>query len=192
MVSVTEWLLLVWPTTVLLKEMLVVDNVTGAVPVPVRATVCGLLNALSVNVSAPVAAPSPVGVNVTPTAQFPLAAMLAPQVLVAMANGPLATMLLMLSAALRRLVTVTERAALVLPAATFPKLRLLGEKVTGATPDPLSGTLWLPALSVMATLPLALPVTSGEKVTEIVQLEPEAIGATVQLSVSANGPETVI
>lgn len=121
--------------------MLFVDNVTGAVPVPLRETVCGLVIAPSVNVSAPVAAPSPAGVNVTSTAQFPLAAMLAPQVLVAIANGPVAIMLLMLSAVLKRLDTVTERAALVLPAARFPKLKLVGENVTGATPDPLRDTV---------------------------------------------------
>ena len=121
--------------------MLFVENVTGAVPVPLRETVCGLVIALSVKVRAPVAAPSPAGVNVTPTVQVPLAAMLAPHVLVAIPNGPVATMLLMLSAVLRRLVTVTERAVLVLPVARFPKLKLLGENVTGATPDPLRDTV---------------------------------------------------
>src|SRR5580704_13401314 len=98
----------------------------------------------------------------------------------------------MLSAVLRRLVTVTERAALVLPVARLPKLKLVGEKVNGATPDPLRETVCAPALSVIFRLALALPVADGEKVTEIVQDEPEVIGAAVQLSVSLNGAETAI
>ena len=81
---------------------------------------------------------------------------------------------------------------LVLPTARFPKLKLFDEKVTGAIPLPLSAATCLPALSVMVTLPLALPAVSGENVTEIVQEEPEAIGAAVQLSVSLNGAVATI
>ena len=90
------------------------------------------------------------------------------------------------------MVTVTERAALVPPMARLPKLKLVGEKFTGATPDPLNDTVCFPALSVIVTLPLALPVVTGEKVTEMVQNEPEAMRAVLQLSVSPNGPDTAI
>jgi hypothetical protein len=192
LVKVTDLGELVEPTAVVPKLRDEVDSVTGAAPVPLRVTICGLVTALSVKVSVPVAAPSPVGVKATPTLQLPLAAMPAPQVLLAMANGPLATMLLKLSAVLIRLVTVTERAAPVLPTARFPKLKLLGEKVTGATPLPLSAAICFPALSVIVTLPVALPAVVGENVTEIEQEEPEAIGAAVQLSVLLNGAEATI
>ncbi len=192
LVRVTDFAELVDPTAVVLKLSDEVDSVTGAVPVPVRLTDCGLVTALSVKVSAPVAAPRAVGVKVTPTLQVPFAAMLVPQVLLEIANGPLAAMLLMLNAVLIRLVTVTDLAVLVLPCARFPKFKLLAEKVTGATPLPLSAATWVPALSVMVTLPLALPLTAGEKVTEIVQEEPAATGALVQLSVSLNGAVATI
>ncbi len=60
---------LVLPTAVVLKLRLLAESVTGAVPVPLRLTVCGLLIALSAKVSVPVAAPSAAGVKVTPTVQ---------------------------------------------------------------------------------------------------------------------------
>lgn len=108
LVNVMDLAELVEPTAVVLKLRDEADSVTGALPVPLRLAVCGLVTAPSVKVSAPVAAPSAVGVKVTPTLQLPLAAMPVPQVLLAIANGPVATMLLMLSAVLIRLVTVTE------------------------------------------------------------------------------------
>jgi hypothetical protein len=80
LVSVTVLVELVAPTTTELKFRLLVDTVTGALPFPLRFTVCGLVIAESVNVSAPVADPSAVGVNVTLIAQVPPAATLVPQV----------------------------------------------------------------------------------------------------------------
>jgi len=50
------------------------------------------------NVNVPVVEPTAVGENVTPTVQLFPARTLAPQVLLATANDPLAAMLLMLSA----------------------------------------------------------------------------------------------
>ena len=55
----------------------------------------------SVNVNAPVAAPTAVGEKVTPTVQVFPAKTLVPHVLLATANGPLGTMLVMLSAVAR-------------------------------------------------------------------------------------------
>jgi hypothetical protein len=66
----------------------------AAVPVPVSVTTCGLFRAESVNVSAPLADPDAVGVNVTPTVHVPPAAMLAPHVLLEIAKGAVAAMLL--------------------------------------------------------------------------------------------------
>ncbi len=114
--------------------MLVVESVTGAVPVPLRLTVCGLLIALSAKLTVPVVAPSAVGEKLTPTVQVAPAAMLAPHVLLAMANGPVALMLVNVSAVLSRLVTVTVFAALMLPTASEPKLKAEEESVTGEVP----------------------------------------------------------
>ena len=84
----------------------------GAMPVPERATVCGLPVALSVTVIVPGRLPTAVGVNVTLMEQLAPAAREAPQVLV-WAYGALATMLVMFSAAVPELVNVTVCAALV-------------------------------------------------------------------------------
>lgn len=100
MVRVTVFAVLVLPTAVVLKFSELVESVTGAVPVPVKVTVCGLFRAESVNVSAPDAAPDAVGVNVTPTTQVAPAARLVVQVLLETANAPLVPMLEKLTAAL--------------------------------------------------------------------------------------------
>jgi len=84
----------------------------GAIPVPDRATVCGLPVALSVTVIVPGWLPVAVGVNVTLMEQLAPAATEAPQVLV-WAYGALAAMLVMFSAAVPELVSVTVCAALV-------------------------------------------------------------------------------
>ena len=76
---------LVLPTTVVLKLNDVAESVTGATPLPVRLTVCGLVCALSVKVSVPFTVPLAVGEKVTPTLQLAPAASVAPQVLVAIA-----------------------------------------------------------------------------------------------------------
>src|SRR6185312_12106751 len=80
-------------------------------PVPDSATVCGLVVALSVSVSAPERMPVTVGVNVTVIAQLAWAASDAPQVLVA-AKSPVAAMPVNESAAVVLLVTVTVCVAL--------------------------------------------------------------------------------
>ena len=83
---------LLLPSTCAAKVSVLVDTaITGAVPVPVSETVCGLFEALSVMVSAPVREPLAVGVNVTLTVQLELAPTLAPQLLVC-AKSPLACM----------------------------------------------------------------------------------------------------
>src|SRR5258705_114725 len=94
------------------KVKLVLDKLTeGAVPVPERVTVCGLLLALSVTVIVPGWMPVVVGVNVTLMVQFAPAATDAPQVLLC-AYCVLATMLVILSAAVPVFVSVTLCAAL--------------------------------------------------------------------------------
>ena len=165
---------LVLPTAVELKLKLLAERVTGALPVPVRLTVCGLFRALSVNVSVPVAAPVAVGVNVTPTVQVAPAAMLAPQVLLAMAKPALVVALMLLTAMFCRFVRVTVLVELVFPTASVPKLKVLAESVTGALPVPVRVTVWVPALSTRVRVPEAEPTAVGENDTETVQ---EALGA---------------
>jgi hypothetical protein len=105
------------------------ESVTSAMPVPLRLTVCGLLLALSVMVTAPLSAPVAVGVNVTEITHFFPGKTELPQVLIS-AKGALATMLLIVSVAVPVLVRLTFFAAVVLPTATLPKLRDVGESVT--------------------------------------------------------------
>ena len=83
-----------------------------AAPVPVSATVCGLPVALSEMVMVPGWLPVAVGVKVTVMVQLAAAATDAPQVLV-WAYGVLAAMLVMVSAPVPPLVSVTVCAALV-------------------------------------------------------------------------------
>ena len=83
-----------------------------ATPVPVRVTVCGLPVALSVTVMVPGWLPVAVGVKVTVMVQLAPAATEVPQVLV-WAYGALAAMLVMVSAPVPPLVSVTVCAALV-------------------------------------------------------------------------------
>jgi hypothetical protein len=73
------------------------------------------------------------------------------------------------------------------PWTTLPKLKLVGENVTGALPVPESVTVCVPALSVIVMLPDAVPTTLGENVTWMVHDAAGAIAA-LQLFVWLNGP----
>ena len=103
---------------------------------PDNAIDCGLVSALSAKVSVPVAGPLAVGANFTPTEQFPPAGRLVPQELLETMNPALAVTLPSDSAVLRRLVTVTFLAELVVFTVTVPKFSELDENVTGALPVP--------------------------------------------------------
>jgi hypothetical protein len=127
--SVTETELLVVPTVRLPNVSLVADKVTALAPVPLRAIVCGLLPALSVMVTAPLYAPLDVGLKETEIVHFAPAETELRQVLVS-TKFALAAMLVIDSATLPLLVSVTLFAALVDPNAMFPKLRLVEESET--------------------------------------------------------------
>jgi hypothetical protein len=106
----------------LLKLTLIVLRLTlGAVPVPLKLTVCGLPLALSVSVRLPERLPVAVGVNVTLITQLALAATgaLVLQVvpLAAIAKSPVAAMLVKLRGAVPLLVTVTALGEPVVPTA---------------------------------------------------------------------------
>ena len=115
LVSVTDWVALVVPTGWLPKLGLVGDNVAaGPVPVPDRATVCGLPLALSVTVSVPVREPPVVGVKVTLIVQLALAATVPPQLLV-WTKSPLTAMDEIVSVTVPLFVSVTGCATLLVP-----------------------------------------------------------------------------
>ena len=156
---------------------------TGAVPLPLKATVCGLPLALSVMVTPALRVPVAVGVKVTLIVQEALAASVLGQLLVwakSPALVPVSAMLLMVRSALPLLVNVTAWAVLVVLTCWLPKLRLVGLKLTAGAamvvPEPLKATVCgLPAaLSVMDTLALRVPVAVGVKVTLMVQEAPAA------------------
>src|SRR5271166_1163247 len=136
---------LVLPTVTVPKFKVLAEKVTGALPLPVRVTIWGLLRASSLNVSVPVAAPAAAGENVTPTVQPAPPAMLVPQVLLDTAKPALVAMPEKLSETFWRFLRVTVLAALVFPTATVPKLKEPEDSVTGALPLPASVTICFPA-----------------------------------------------
>ena len=86
LVRVTVWDADAAPTVVDGKVRLAGDTLTevvlAAVPVPLSATVCGELAALSAKLTAAENVPDAAGLNVTVTAQEPLTASVAPHVFV--------------------------------------------------------------------------------------------------------------
>jgi hypothetical protein len=155
-------------------------------PVPVRLTVWVAGLALSAMVTAPVLAPTAVGLKVTLRVQLAPAATLAPQVLV-WEKSPLAVMLVTLRATFPVLLSVTVCALLLVPTACAGKVREAGERLTrGAVPVPVRLTVCVAglALSVMVKVAVSEPARVGVKVTLRVQLAP-AVSLEPQLLVWA-------
>jgi hypothetical protein len=141
LVSVTVLVELAAPTTTEPKFTLLGDAVTGALPFPVRLTICGLVLASSVNVSVPVAAPSATGLKVTLIVQFAPAAIAPTQLVLLIANGSEAATAEMFRGQFSLFVKVSDFAALVMPTTTELKLNGLAENVTGSDPVPLRFTV---------------------------------------------------
>jgi hypothetical protein len=138
MVTIPGWHF--WFTWVSGKARELVESVICAplIPVPLSATVCGLLAALSVMVTAPVRVPVAAGVKVTPKVQKAAGATEAGQLLLVTRKSPPATMLVMVKVAVPVLVKVTVCALLVVPTCWLPKVRLLADRLAmGITPVPL-------------------------------------------------------
>jgi len=188
LVTVTDLAALVVLTLTEPKLSELAERVSGAVPVPLRLTVCGVLRASSLKVSVPAETAMAVGEKVTPTEQEPLAARLAPQVPLATLKPAEAVMPEKFRATLSRLVRVTDLAALVLPTTTEPKPRELDEKVTGAEPVPVRATVCVPALSLMVIEPETVPTVIAVKLTEMVQV-PAGAMLPVQVLVWLNDVE---
>jgi hypothetical protein len=106
----------VCPTAVLGNVRLVGVTATGAKPVPVNFTSCGLVAALSVKVSAPVNAPATLGSNVMFTVQLLFAASELEQLFVWL-NPPLASITPIERGPEAEFVSVTVLVTLVVPAA---------------------------------------------------------------------------
>jgi len=105
----------------------------GAVPIPLRDTICGLPGALSVTKTVPLKLSGLLGVKVTLMSQFAPDARVKPQVL----NTPksaLPVILAMLRVEVPELLNVTLCAALVVPSGSAPKVKLVGDKVTLGDP----------------------------------------------------------
>ena len=115
----------VWPTATLPIAKLAGLKPSGITPVPVSVTSCGLVEAPSVKVMAPVTAPAIVGLNVTFTVQLLPAARELPQ-LFDWAKSPLAVMEPILSGPEPEFERVIAFEAVIVPAATLPKLKLEG------------------------------------------------------------------
>jgi len=115
-------------------------------PVPVRASVCGELAALSLNVTVPVRTPATVGVNTTCTVQTPAGANVLPQVLppASKLKSPLAAIPATVSGTPPLFVRVTVCDGATKPTPTAPKLNPpTGDSETpgGASPIPLNETV---------------------------------------------------
>jgi hypothetical protein len=175
--SVKVWGPLVVPRFWLLNVRGVVGTLaTGALPVPMRFTVCGLPWALSAMLTAAVRLPMAAGVNVTLIVQLPFTATVLPQVLVTVKSlgfAPVVPMLVMVKLTFPVLVRVTDCAALVVPRFWLVKVRVPAEKLTAAPlPVPVRTTVCglLARLSAMLIEDVRVPGAVGVNCTIIVQV----------------------
>lgn len=181
LVSVTVCAAAEAPVLVAAKVRLAAERVTvGAVPVPLRATACGELAALSAKLSEAESDPLAEGLKVTETMQELLAASDAPQVVVSVKEVAFVPMMAMperTTAAVPVLVSVTFCVAEDAPTAVEAKARLAVERlIVGVAPVPLRATVCgvLAALSAKLSVAESAPVAVGLKVTVTVQ-EPPAL-----------------
>ena len=126
--TVTDWLGLVWPTTVPPNARL--DGLAesagpGAVPLPERPMLVGPFGSLVETVSVPLRDPVTVGEKVTFTAQVVPAARLVPQLFVC-AKSPVVETDETLTLLIPSFEMVTVRAALVVPTVCEPKSTPVG------------------------------------------------------------------
>ena len=176
------------------------DSITSCVPEPESATDCGLPLALSVMLRAAVRVPLAAGVNKIAMVQVPPAATAGLQVstsVKSVASAPVNVMLEMLKLALPVLLRVTTCEVLTMSTASFPKERLVGERLAAGhrTRSGKAHTLWAAGSVVREGDGCGTGSAAvGLKVTLIVQLAPAAT-LDPQLLVSgkslALAPDTV-
>jgi len=180
------------------NERLVAANMTGGTPYPVRGTVCGLFDTLSLTVKVPERVPFAVGANVTEIVQLPLVASVFGEIgqLEFWAKSPDVEIFAMLRGPVRSFVKVMTLAALVVFRNWLPNPREVGAKTTGAIPDPVNEAVWgvFVALSFTVRVPLCAPKAVGVNVAEILQLDLAArvLGEIGQFELWAKLPETEI
>jgi hypothetical protein len=156
----------------------------GAEPVPVRLTEIGAAMKDPVTTRFADSAPMTEGLKVMPSVQVDEAAMLNAHVFEAIAKstfdaaGLPAVIVMALSgwAMLALFVNVSVCAAVVVPSACVPRLRLVGDTVKGATiePAPVSGTEVGKPAAVTTSRADSLAATEGFRVTLTTQLAPAA------------------
>lgn len=192
--SVTVWDVLVVPRFWLVKVRLVgVTPATGALPVPVRLTNCGLPAALSAMLTEAVRVPIAAGVNVTLIVHVPFTATELPHVLVtvkSLGSVPVAPILVIVKLAFPVLVRVTDCAALVVFRFWLAKVRVEAVRLTaGPEPVPVRASVCglLLRLSAMLTEAARAPSAVGVNFTVIVQVALSA-SELPQLFVSEKSP----
>src|ERR1700676_2474461 len=168
------------------------------VPVPDRLAVCGLPGALSEMDKVPVLVPSAVGVKVTEIAQVAAA----PNVLgdngqvEVCAKSPEVETPQIVSGTVWVFFRVTLFPVLVVLITWLAKVRLAGDRLTGAVPVQIKLAVCgeFGALSLTVSVPVRVPRAVGVKVTEIVQLSlaVSVFGDNGQFEVWAKSPEVEI
>ena len=188
-------------TAVAVLPMAVPGNVTavgerlarGAVPVPVRVTVCGEPDTLSETVMAAEKLAAEAGVNVAEILQLNPAASVEPQPLVIAKSAafvPPRVTLAIFSVEVPGFESVVEMAADVEFTVVLGNDSVVGESIAcGAMPVPVRDAVWGDPVALSATLRNALKVVAdaGVKLTEILQLNPAASDEP-QALVSAKSP----
>jgi len=176
LVRVTAWAALVDPTDWLENDKADVEKLTtGPLPLPVRLTVWGLPEALSVMVRAAERLPGAVGMKATLILQLPPAGTELPQVFVwkkSLGLAPVSPRPVILRAAFPVLTRVTAWTGLVVPRVWPPKIKLVAVRFTrGPPPIPAWFMVWglSEAVSTRVTAARRLPGKVGAKVTLIVQ-----------------------
>jgi hypothetical protein len=169
------------PTVVLGKASgFGLSTACGAVPVPVRAAVCGEPMALSATATEALSPPAEAGVNVTVIVQVAPAASEVPQVLVSpklLVFVPVTEMPVIVSAAVPGLDRVVDCVVAEVPTNVLGNVRVLEVKVAcGAVPVPVRAAVCGEPVALSATdiEALRLPAEAGVKVTVMVQLAPAA------------------
>jgi hypothetical protein len=165
-------------------------------PLPVSATVWGLLPALSVIFSVPVLVPPAVGSKKTPIVQLEPTATGLLQLLSTPKSAALGVAAVTVRAALPVFVTVKVCGRPLVPTYWLGNVIVEGDKLTagaGRPPVPVRVTICgLPgALSAIVKVPVRLPLAVGVKVTGIWQASPAATEVP-QLLVCAKSPEIEI
>jgi hypothetical protein len=184
-IRVTVICALVVPSGTEPNETLAGRLTPGAVPVPVKETVCALGVALSAKLRVAFSPAAVDGVKDIVTPQVaPAATWLAVvQVEVTMAKSAALVpemdgLLVKVRAPLPVFLSVTVTGELVVCSMTEPNDWLAGRLTAGAVPVPVSETVWVPgtALSVKLSAAVSEAFVEGLKVRETVQLEPAITG----------------